>query len=133
MLNKRLLLLPAAALAMTLGTTVSSFAECDTATLTKYVGMCSDINTSDANMAYVGFARCQAEHACALSRGDIAMIRGTLSDAYGAMSGDDAKAALTAASELSSQVGMECTKDGDPLKVLDACTPDDVLKAASGS
>ena len=39
---------------------------------------------------------------------------------------------MMAAKGLIDNMGGECDKDGEPLKVLDQCTLDDVQKAAGG-
>ena len=133
MLKRHAMLLPAAALVMTFATAVPSMAEddgCDTAKLADVV-KAANVSGDDANAA-VQVVAFYAENACAVGRQDIAMVRGMMSDAYGALSGDDAKAALAAAKSLADNVGMGCDKDGSALMVLDACTLDDVQKAASG-
>ena len=130
MLYKRLILLPAVALAMTVGTTASSWAECNTAKLTEVV-TAAGVSGGDASAA-VAVVQFYSDNACAVGRQDVAMVRGMMSDAYGALSGDDAKAALAAARALSDNIGPGCDKDGGPLLVLDQCTLEDVQKAASG-
>jgi hypothetical protein len=133
MLKRHAMLLPAAALVMTFATAVPSMAEddgCDTAKLADVV-KAANVSGDDASAA-VQVVAFYAENACAVGRQDIAMVRGMMSDAYGALSGDDAKAALAAAKALADNVGMGCDKDGSALMVLDACTLDDVQKAASG-
>jgi hypothetical protein len=130
MLYKRVMLLPAVALAMTAGTTASSLADCDMAKLTEVV-TAAGVSGGDASAA-VAAVQFYSDNACAVGRRDVAMVRGMMSDAYGALSGDDAKAALAAAKALSDNIGPGCDKDGGPLMVLDQCTLEDVQKAASG-
>ena len=131
MFYKRLILLPAVALAMTAGTTASSLAQgCDVAKLTEVV-TAAGVSGGDASAA-VAVVQFYSDNACAVGRQDVAMVRGMMSDAYGALSGDDAKAALAAARALSDNIGPGCDKDGGPLLVLDQCTLEDVQKAASG-
>lgn len=133
MLTKHAMLLPAAAFLMTVATAVPSMAEddgCDSAKLAEVV-KAANVSGDNASAA-VQVVAFYAENACAVGRQDIAMVRGMMSDAYGALSGDEAKAALAAAKSLADNVGMGCDKDGSALMVLDACTLDDVQKAASG-
>jgi hypothetical protein len=134
MLTKHAMLLPAAAFLMTVATAVPSMADddgCDAAKLAEVV-KAAGVSGSDASVAFEVVAF-YAPNACAVGRRDIAMVRGMMSDAYGALSGDDAKAALAAAKAIGDNAGMGCSdKDGAALLVLDACTLDDVQKAASG-
>jgi hypothetical protein len=137
MLRKHALLLSAAALAFAVGIAPSMAQEeeeevCDTAALAEFTAVCTDIDSSDPSLAYVGYVQCHMEEACALGHRDITNIRGALADAYGALSGDDSRAALDAATGLADQVGMSCDKDGQPLVVLEACSAEDVQAAASG-
>jgi hypothetical protein len=133
MLKRHAMLLPAAAFLMTVATAVPSMADdegCDAAKLADVV-KAAGVSGNDANAA-VKVVAFYAPNACAVGRQDIAMVRGMMSDAYGALSGDDAKAALAAAKSMADSVGMGCDKDGSALLVLDACTLDDVQKAAGG-
>jgi len=131
MLTKHAMLLPAAAFLMTVATAAPSTAQddgCDTAKLGEVVKAANV--SGDGAKAAVDVVAFYAENACAVGRQDIAMVRGMMSDAYGALSGDDAKAALAAAKALADNVGMGCDKNAEALLVLDACTLDDVQKAA---
>lgn len=130
MLNRHAMLLPAAAFLMTVATAAPSMAQdgCDTAKLADVVKAANV--SSDGARAAVDVVAFYAENACAVGRQDVAMVRGMMSDAYGALSGDDAKAALAAAKALADNVGMGCDKNAEALLVLDACTLDDVQKAA---
>ena len=128
---KKTMFLPAAALALTVGAATPSFAEdegCDTAALAEAV-KASGVTTAGAKGA-VEVVMFYSENACAVGRQDVNMIRGMMSDAYGALEGDDQKAALAAAKSLTEAAAMECSdKDAKPIMVLQACTLDDVQKA----
>ena len=133
MLYRHAMVLSAAALAMAIGTAAPSWADddgCDTAKLAEVVKAAGV--SGDSAKAAVDVVAFYAPNACALGRQDVAMVRGMMSDAYGALSGDDAKAALAAAKAMADNVGMGCDKDGGALLVLDACTLEDVQKAAAG-
>jgi len=107
--------------------------DCDTAALVEVV-KASGVSGNDAGAA-IEVVKFYAPNACAVGRRDINMIRGMMSDAYGAAKDDaDARAAaLATAKALTENATMECSdKDGKPLMVLNACTLEDVQKAASG-
>ena len=129
MLHKRLLI-PAMAVAMAVGMTAPSLADCDSAKLAEVVKAAGV--SGDGAKSAVDVVAFYAENSCAVGRQDIAMVRGMMSDAYGALSGDDAKAALAAAKSLADNVGTGCDKNAEALLVLDQCSLDDVQKAASG-
>lgn len=129
MLHKRLLI-PAMAVAMTVGMAAPSLADCDSAKLGEVVKAAGV--SGDGAKSAVDVVAFYAENSCAVGRQDIAMVRGMMSDAYGALSGDDAKAALAAAKALADNVGTGCDKNAEALLVLDQCSLDDVQKAASG-
>ena len=124
---KHAMLLPAAALVMAFATAAPSMAECDTAKLAEVVKAAGVSDTGPKGAVEV--VQHYAKNACALGRQDIAMTRGMMSDAYGALSGDDAKSALMAAQDLSNNVATGCDMDGEPLLVLDACSLADVESA----
>jgi hypothetical protein len=127
------MLLPVAAFAMTIATAVPSMAQdegCDTAKLAEVV-KAANPSGEGANAA-VEVVMFYAPNACAVGRQDVAMVRGMMSNAYGALSGDEAKAALAAAQALADNAGTGCDKDASALMVLGACTLEDVQKAASG-
>lgn len=132
MLNKHAMIVPAMAVAMAVGTTAPAWAECDMAALTEVVSA-AGVSADDGAMAAVKVVEFYTPNACAVGRRDVAMVRGMMSDAYGALDGDDAKMAMMAAKGLvDSMMADSCDKDGEPLKVLDQCSLDDVQKAAGG-
>lgn len=128
---KKTMFLPAVALALTVGAATPSIAQddgCDSAALAEAV-KASGVSSDGAKGA-VEVVMFYAENACAVGRQDVNMIRGMMSDAYGALEGDDQKSALEAAKALTTAAAMECSdKDAKPVMVLQACTLDDVQKA----
>lgn len=131
---KSTMFLSAVAFALTVGAATPSLAQdeegCDNEALMEVVSA-SGVSTDGAKGA-VEVVQFYSENACAVGRQGVNMIRGMMSDAYGALEGDDQKAALAAAKSLTESAAMECSdKDGQPLNVLQACTLDDVQKALS--
>lgn len=128
---KHAMLLPAAALVMTFGMAAPSMAECDTEKLAEVVEA-SGVSGEGPGAA-VEVVAFYADNACAVGRQDIAMLRGMMSDAYGAADDAEARtAALDAAKTLGENAGAGCDMDAEPLMVLDACTLEDVETALSG-
>jgi hypothetical protein len=125
------MLVSAAALAMAIGTAVPSMAEdegCDTEKLAEVV-KASGVSAGGVSGA-IEVVAYYAPNACAVGRRSIAMVRGMMSDAYGAADDADGRAAaLMAAKTMGENAGMGCDKDAAALLVLDVCTLDDVQKA----
>lgn len=135
MLNKCAMLLPAAALVTVMGMATPSIADdapCDTAKLADIV-KASGV-TGDGAKAAIDVVAYYAPNACAIGRRDMAMVRGMLSDAYGAADSEEGrKAALMTAKALGDNAGMGCAdKDPAALLVLDACSLQDVENALKG-
>jgi len=128
MLKRHAMLVPAAALVMSLGMAAPSMADCDSAKLAEVV---KAANVEGGDSAAAKVVAYYSENACAVGRQDIAMVRGAMSDLYGACGDNDScrADALMASKSLAEHVGMGCDKDGEPLMVLDACTLDDIQKA----
>lgn len=137
MLYRNAMLMPVAAMVMAIGMAAPSTAQdedgCDTEKLAAVV---KDSGVSgDGPGAAVEVVAHYAPNACAVGRQSVAMVRGMMSDAYGAADSDeDRQAALMAAKALADNAGMGCTdKDAAALLVLDACSLDDVQAALKGA
>jgi len=136
MLHKYAMFLSASALVAAVGTAVPSMAQdedgCDSAKLAEVV-KASGVTEKGAKGA-IDVVAYYAPSACAIGRRDMAMVRGMMSDAYGAADDADGRAAaLMAARALADGAGMGCSdKDPAALLVLDKCSLDDVQKALEG-